>query len=234
MIRPGLLVSLLFPPRCPVCGTVIPPKAGLCEDCRLSLSRELKPLPLCPHCGKPKPACVCQLLPAKGIDGCLSAFIYREPTRRLFERFKQGDEPIARQLAAMMLSRWREGSFPTPDAVIGVPPRPEKFDHVRLLSLPISRALNIDLLDGLIFRQQNSRVQHTLSARERWENARISYALRPGSTAPKRILLIDDIMTTGATLSSCAHLLREAGADEIYGLTAATTLSPDSAPSPNP
>lgn len=232
MTRAGLLLSLLFPPRCAVCDEVIPIGQGLCRDCCGRLASSLDPSSLCPRCGKPREECLCAAL-SGGFDGCLAVFLYREDTRRLFERLKEGDGGIAQQLAAMMLARWQQSPFPAPDAIVCVPPRPGRYDQVRALALPISRGLGAPLQDGLIFRQQNSLTQHTLSAKERWQNARASYCLQQGGSISGRVLLIDDIMTTGATLSACASLLRRAGAREIFCLTAATTPYREDPPSPD-
>jgi predicted amidophosphoribosyltransferase len=76
-------------------------------------------------------------------------------------------------------------------------------------------------------RHENAVSQHTLSAGRRAENARSSYAAAQNGTIFGRVLLVDDVMTTGATLDRCAALLRRCGAREVVCLTAATTLLRD-------
>jgi predicted amidophosphoribosyltransferase len=67
--------------------------------------------------------------------------------------------------------------------------------------------------------------KHLLSYEERWESVRGAFATRPGSQVDNlRVLLVDDVMTSGATLDSCAKTLREAGARSVIGLTVARAV----------
>ena len=67
--------------------------------------------------------------------------------------------------------------------------------------------------------------KHLFTSNERWEAVRGAFATRPGSQVDKqRVLLVDDVMTTGATLDACAKALREAGASSVLGLTVARAI----------
>lgn len=91
----------------------------------------------------------------------------------------------------------------------------------RLLAEALSPLLGVPILE--VLRRRTPRQQKFLSAAGRWENAKTGYALRRGAGAGGKILLIDDLTTTGATLSACASLLKEAGAESVFCATFAIT-----------
>lgn len=154
---------------------------------------------------------------------CLSAFPYGEAVRPLFDRLKSGDEGAADQLAALMIARWEARGLAVPDIAAFVPAKPGQYGQAEALARRIGPVLGAKVLDHFLTRHQNSRVQHTLPMEERLKNAAASYACAEGRFVSGRVLLVDDIVTTGATLSACAQLLLTAGAREVLCLTAAAT-----------
>lgn len=115
--------------------------------------------------------------------------------------------------------------FGRADWVVPVPLHPFRvwwrgFNQSELLARPISEKLGIRYGNGLLRRVRNDPKQVGLSGRRRWENVRGAFAAsNPAVVKGKTILLVDDVMTTGATLSECARVLKRAGAEKVYGLT---------------
>ncbi len=217
----SILSLLLFPPRCAVCSDVVAMGQALCPACAGQLTAALGARQCCLSCGKPRQSCLCRGEPLF-FSRCLSVFLYTADTRQLFDRLKAGDEGSADQLAAMMARRWRESGL-SADAIAFVPAAGERYNQAGALGRRLGALLGIKVLPDPLTRHQNSRVQHTLSFEERRKNAASSYDRNGEPLLSGRILLVDDIITTGATLSRCAQLLLQSGAREVLCLTAATT-----------
>lgn len=122
------------------------------------------------------------------------------------------------------------GRFPA-DVVVPVPLhrlrlRERGYNQAELLARPIAKHLRLPLGSFLLVRTRPRPEKLLLTRRERWLSVHGAYATRPGVRVDKlRILLVDDVFTTGATLDACSRALREAGASAIYGLTVARVIS---------
>ena len=91
------------------------------------------------------------------------------------------------------------------------------------MARPLSAALGVPLRTDLLFRVRSRRKQEGLTLEERLENVANAFqAAHPEQLENKRILLIDDVITTGATISACAHTLMQAGAESVYAMAFAT------------
>ena len=230
VIREGLdgLLRLIYPPSCVLCGRRLPPgrRLGLCDSCWLSV--ELVRAPVCEICGRPLNdderlggLCFdCRLNPAPMI--IRSAAHYREPLVSLIYLCKYEFWPsAARQPAELLVERahalfgdWR------PDVVVPVPLHPRRlrwrgFNQSELLARPLAELWDVPLLKGLL-RTRDTIPQVRLPDEARRENLRDAFAV--GDTASaiegKRVLLVDDVTTTGATLIEGARALLAAGASE--------------------
>jgi len=117
------------------------------------------------------------------------------------------------------------------DAVIPVPLHPARlhergYNQAELIARPLARRLSLPLRPYLLVRTKPRPDKLKLTRRERWETVRGAYALREGARVDKlRILLVDDVFTTGATLDACSRALRRAGAARIAGLTVARVVN---------
>lgn len=223
------LADWLFPPRCLVCGEVVPRRAALCPDCREELPLWRIKEGFCPTCGKPPGSCVCENGPF-AFSRCLSAAVYGPALRGAVDALKHDPaSPVAGELAALMARVLRDSGEPLAfDHVTEVPmstAETARRGHNQAHTLAAAVALLLGLPHGenRLNRREDSAVQHELSAFERARNAKASYAARPGARLSGRVLLVDDVATTCATLNRCAALLRDCGADEVICLTAATT-----------
>jgi ComF family protein len=116
------------------------------------------------------------------------------------------------------------------DMVIPIPLSAKKKNHrgynqVDLMAVPFAVAAKLPLVGELLVRRHETLPQFELSATERWANLRDSFAAkRSAQLLGMRVLLVDDIMTSGATLDAAAQALRDAGVQEVYCLTLARAL----------
>ena len=116
------------------------------------------------------------------------------------------------------------------DVVVPVPlhrqrERERGYNQAALIAKPLAKRLGLPYKSVLLTRIRPRPDKHLLSYEERWESVRGAFATRPGSQVDNlRVLLVDDVMTSGATLDSCAKTLREAGARSVIGLTVARAV----------
>jgi len=113
------------------------------------------------------------------------------------------------------------------DVVVPVPlhrqrEREHGYNQAALIAKPLAKQLGLPCKSVLLTRIRPRPDKHILTLEERWDSVRGAFATRPGSQVDNlRVLLVDDVMTTGATLDSCARTLRDVGAKSVTGLTVA-------------
>jgi len=103
--------------------------------------------------------------------------------------------------------------------------RQRGYNQIDLLARPFGEIAGLPLAKRVLIRQHDTLPQFELSAAERWHNLHGCFVADPAHLAGQSVLLVDDIMTTGATLDSAALSLRKAGAKRVYALTLARTLA---------
>ncbi|MBI2886159.1 MAG: ComF family protein [Chloroflexi bacterium] len=218
------LLGFFFPRRCLGCG-----REGryLCAGC-LAASPVVAP-PWCPRCGLHLPAgqeCrSCQRFPLR-VASVLSAYAYRSPVREAIIQLKyHGVRTIGLELAELLARCLEEHSAPV-DLLVPVPMHPARrrergYNQAEVLGEALSRLLGLPLASGALQRVRPTPAQARLTREERWQNLAGAFAAGPTSVADRRVLLVDDVCTTGATLSACADALETAGATSVWGLTVA-------------
>ena len=116
------------------------------------------------------------------------------------------------------------------DAVVPVPLHPDRqrergYNQAELIARPLAQRLGLKLGSYLLMRTKPRPAQLVLSRSEHWKSVRGAYATRQGVRVDKlRILLVDDVLTTGATLDACSRVLKKAGAASVFGLTVARVV----------
>ena len=209
--RPAVAAALdlLLPAICPLCREH--PGAGICPSCRASLPALAEPCPLCAMPKHESPCPTCHDDGLRSIDAVIAASAYRGTMRQLVGNAKAG----ARAPAVVALARM----IPLPDvpidAVVAVPPSPGRRPGPHLATAcarHAARALGIPLLAPLRC-TRHAREQHRLSRADRARNV-IGIFVCAGKV-PARLLLVDDILTSGATASAAAAALRAGGARHI-------------------
>jgi len=215
------LLEIVFPTRCVSCG------AGgelLCEECRSALP----PLGvhLCVVCGKPvlggftHPRCRTRLAPERALAG----FAYRGPVRKLVKSLKyrgiRGTAGVMADLMAEDLEE-REISFGTKAVIVPVPlsfwrKGSRGFNQAALLGEALAERLDIEFRDGVLKRVKDTPSQVSLGRRERSRNVRGAFSSSPLNG--EDIVLVDDVLTTGATAREAARALKKAGAGQVWVL----------------
>lgn len=208
------LLDLLYPPRCVGCC-----RTGvlLCAACRAALTPYEEPLPPLPP--------LCAAYVGYVFDGTLRGAVHRLKYRR--------QQCVALVLAELLQARLG-GHLTTIDAVLPVPLHPSRlrergFNQSELIAASLARSLHLPLLGGLV-RKEATRSQVGLDGRERRQNVANAFVWRGACPPPRQLLLIDDVLTTGATLQACAQALIAAGAASVTAAAVArsrlTPLTP--------
>jgi len=198
------LLRWCAPAPCLLChepGAPRPALEGLCRQCQARL----------PWNGSTVP-------PPKHIDSVRAACRYAMPVDRLLPRFKfHHDLAAGRLLAELMLHALRD--VPRPEALVAVPLHPSRlrrrgYDQALELARPLARALQLQLMTDGLTRTRATAAQSELDATARKRNLRGAFNAKSGAW-PEHVALIDDVMTTGATLSAAASALRTAGVARV-------------------
>ncbi len=221
--------STALPSQCAVCRAW--PAQVLCEAC---VARFAQPRPRCRGCALPVPqgvehcgACIKQTPP---LNLCLAAVAYEYPWSGLIARYKFGASPgWSTALALLMRSTpWAEPALDAADLVLPLP-----LSHERLRERGFNQALELarHLAPGktrtdVLLRLRDTPAQSALPRARRLRNVRGAFGVAPGRAKDvegRHLILVDDVMTSGATLFAAAQSLREAGALHITGLVLART-----------
>lgn len=219
------LIELLFPRRCPVCDE--PVKAGylICKECKGEL-RYLKE-PLCYRCGKQlreqeQEYCYdCARNRHQYVQGMA---LYDYPTvKKTIYRFKYGGRCeyanfFAKEIAAHMGKRIREWN---PDALIPIPLHPSKqvmrgYNQAAVLACALGKELGIEVCDKLVHRVRKTTPMKDLDVHSRQINLKNAFIISKDDVKLRRVILIDDIYTTGSTVDAVARELHRHGVCEIF------------------
>lgn len=205
------ILDLLFPRRCAFCRRLTQQGALVCPQCRAKL----------PVTG----AAARQDFPH--LEACYSPLYYVEPVRGSLLRYKFGGLSMYAEVYGEFLAKCIDENGISCDSITWVPLsrrrlRKRGYDQAQLLAKELSARTGLPC-QALLEKVRNNRVQSTVgSAAQRKQNVKGAYSVRKGLTlVHRRILLVDDIVTTGATLSECAAVLKQAGAKAVVGITAA-------------
>lgn len=212
---------LLWPTRCLACDDPGLDGLDLCAACEGTLPALHA---ACPCCALPVPdpgrVCgACLASPAPPYTEVHAAYLYAAPLDRLLPRLKfGGDLAAGRLVAQLMAERLRDA--PRPQALLPVPLhrarlRHRGFDQALELARPLGRALGVPVLDRALVRTRATQEQSRLTATARRRNLKDAFAVWPKLPLPDHVALVDDVMTTGATLRAAAVALRRAGVKRV-------------------
>ncbi len=216
------LLDLLFPPRCVACRRV---GNWFCDTCRAQTVFIVPPL--CERCGRPlhRPVCpYCRDDPPQ-IDGVRSVAFFEGALRQAIHAFKYQHRPeLAAPLGAMLADYLMAHPLPV-DTIIPVPLHSDRermrgYNQSLLLAKELALRNKLRLWYNGIERTRYTPPQIELDGRQRRENVRDAFAAKP-ETAGARVLLIDDVCTTGATMEACSIALKRQGAPTVWGLSLA-------------
>jgi ComF family protein len=180
------------------------------------------------------PACAqCAALDDPPLAQVHAAALHTSPVREFIHLLKYEQRPdlapaLGRYLAAALLRPEWDGLRDAFDAVVPVPLHAERlaergYNQAELLARALSRRIHTPLHTDLLHRERHTRSQVGLNAQERAANVEDAFVAAP-ACAGMTLLLIDDVYTTGATLTACATAARSAGARLVCGLTLAMPI----------
>jgi len=224
----GAALDILFPHYCVGCG-----KEGsfICVSCLKSLPH--LEFPVCPLCGLPQSnAGLCRNCQdwKADIDGIRSPFRFDGIIRTAIHQLKYSNLRAIAPSLAKLLNEYLEVNVMDVDLLIAVPlhkkrQRERGYNQSYLLAKELSKLINLPMDETGLVREKYVLPQaRTSSVEERRENVRDVFACRGDAIRSHRILLIDDVTTSGATMNACASVLKSAGAKVVWGLALAREI----------
>ena len=232
-------LALFYPRVCQICklARATPEQGLVCAKCWSGV-RFIR-APFCERCGLPYEGDITTPFECSNcrdmelhFSSARSAVTAKGVTLEVIHRFKYSNalwfEPFLADLLlraavpALRAEKW--------DIIVPVPLHPTKkrereFNQATRIAAHLARAVGLPLNENLVRRVTPTRTQTLLTKKQRWENVRRAFAAVPGAKlSGERIVLVDDVLTTGATTSACARVLRELGAGEVCVWTVARGL----------
>ncbi|MFI3325489.1 MAG: hypothetical protein R3Y35_04865 [Clostridia bacterium] len=203
----------LFPNKCLICGQYLKPTLFICQSCsplkanvlpfNIEFKRNSKKLEV------------------------YTIYMYKDNYARFIKRFKfKGKTSYARKFIGLTLQTLNDFSFEKYDMITYVPMTKDRvkqrgYNQSQLLANALEKQINVPVSNALV-KVKSNKIQHFLSPKERKENVKGVYECQ-ADVIGQNIILIDDIITTGATISQCAKILYQNGANIVTGLCIAET-----------
>lgn len=226
------LLDILYPRRCPICSEIVDKRGGLsCMECRNKLTAVEEPL--CKRCGKPmeqetREYCYDCERRRHYFERGFSVWLYNEDMQKSMAAFKyKGRQEYADFYVEELIKKHqREIEDISPDALVPVPIHKKKklirgYNQAEVLAVRLGEKLNIPVLPELLIREKDTLPQKQLSDKERFRNISEAFAFSHKERHKykkklQRVLLVDDIYTTGSTIEACARTLKLNGIEEVY------------------
>jgi ComF family protein len=230
--------NILFPPRCGQCRGIVESHGHICAPCWNKL--DFLVAPLCHACGYPfeyamdeGALCTGCMQHHPEFDAHRSALRFDDGSKHLVHLLKYYDQPTLLPLMTRWMRLAASDFLSEPNTlIVPVPLHPlrmlkRKYNQSALLAQRLAKDSETPLLLDGLKRIRHKPPQASLSRSERLKNTRGVFAVNPKrqtQIADKTIILVDDVMTTGATLNACAKMLKAGGAKQVYAVTLARTV----------
>lgn len=235
----GAALDMLLPPRCIACGAVVDAPGALCPGCWRAVV--FLQAPHCACCGLPfdydvgpDARCGACLRAPPAFDRARAAIAYDDASRSLVLGFKHGDETHAARAFGGWLARAAGPLAVGADMIVPVPLYRwrlwrRRYNQAALLAHALGRQVGVPVVPDLLIRHRATPSQGGLGRSGRQRNVRGAFAVRSagaGRIRGARVILVDDVLTTGATVAECARVLRRQGAATVDVVTLARVLRP--------
>ena len=225
MLRPA--VDIVLPERCPSCGVITPPGGTFCGDCWQSL-HFLVP-PWCATCAVPfayeqgdEARCAICLSSPPMHDGIRAVVAYDDVSRQVALKLKYGGKiGLAKMIAAQLLRHLpedRDGLIVAPVPLHWTRLWSRSFNQSALIAQELAKIADLEFAPDLLFRTKRTPSMRGMSGKDRRKVVGKAFALNPrwqSQTIASRVILVDDVLTTGATSDGCVKVLKKAGADWV-------------------
>jgi len=229
------IFNLIYPPNCLLCRNhllVGAEEKVLCAACLEGIERNHPPF--CRKCSRPlwqnPDGSLCRECQKTDypFDRAWGATVYNETMQKLIHLFKYQNKTSLRKVFSIIIDTFIEnhgidvGRF---DIVVPVPLHPARlrergYNQSELLSESLAEKYRRPLMASKLLRQRHTPNQALLGKKERWTNIRSAFTIKDRAFFKKKsVLLVDDLLTTGATVSEAARILKDAGAKEVSALT---------------
>ena len=222
-----MFLNMLFPRRCPICSDIVMPKGQLvCPECVENIPYIKGPR--CYRCGKElrderTEYCYDCSKHTMYYEKGVSLYRYNHVMRRAMDGFKYKNRReyadfFTAELIRICGSVMQDWGA---DAVIPVPIHKSRrrirgYNQAELLAAPLGEFLKIPMRTDFIERIRKTKPQNKLNDKERQKNIEGAFKICKNVVQLKKVILVDDIYTTGSTINACAKLLREAGIEQVY------------------
>ena len=198
------IISLLWPEVCPFCQKVC--RDGICKECRKKLELLKVREPRCMQCGK-------QIRSVEQEYQSVYQFKYHNQRRYGILYSQELVKEFQKEI-----ERWR------PDIIMPVPLHPSRkrkrgYNQAQILAEEIGKILEIPVDSKSLIRTRKTSPQKKLGHQERKKNLKHAFAVKHTFQAVKRVLLVDDIYTTGNTIDAVSNVLKQKGVENVYFLT---------------
>lgn len=216
----AFIADLFFPNRCPICGSYINYDCFICEICNSQLSPVHDDI--CLKCGKIHRECICDKI---CYDKAFVCFYYEGIAKTGIFSLKDGHKEFGYFIGRLLGEMIAETGLKA-DGVVPVPMskksyRKRRYNQAKVIAEKIADINKLPVLTDIIFKNESD-VQHNLSRTERRKNTSAFYGGNK-SLDNMKIILCDDVITTGSTLDRCAGILKEMGAAAVYAAAGTTT-----------
>ncbi len=225
MLRPAL--DIVLPERCPSCGVITPPGGTFCGACWQKL-QFLVP-PWCASCAVPfayeqgdDARCAKCLSSAPQHDGIRAVVAYDDVSRQVALKLKYGGKiGLAKMIAAQMLRHLpedRDGLIVAPVPLHWTRLWSRSFNQSALIAQELAKIGNLKFAPDLLYRTKRTPSLRGMSAKDRRRAVGKAFAFNPrwqSQVSAARVILVDDVLTTGATSDGCVKVLKKAGADWV-------------------
>ena len=234
----GARLDLLLPPRCLRCGEAVGTAGALCAPCWRAIT--FLGAPCCACCGLPfaydlgqGALCGACVASRPAFARARAALRYDEESRRLILALKHGDRLHLAPALGLFMRRAGAELLAEADVIVPVPLHwtrlfLRRYNQAAVLAWSLARDGGTTVGADFLVRSRRTPSQGRLSAAGRRRNVAGAFALsRRAEIEGKRVLLVDDVLTTGATIEECARVLLRAGARQVDALTLARTVKED-------
>lgn len=222
------LVDFVYPPTCCGCGN---PGSLWCSDCQAKI--QVISQNKCKICGSPLPStgiCTdCRNSPPP-FTGLRSWAVYTGPLREALISLKYHNNLglgliFSKLLAEIVINENWNIDYIVPIPISKGHSRKRGYNQSMVIARPLSYLLDIPIENKAVIRCKETSSQVNLSRDERFTNLKYAFRTVSDTLLNKRVLIVDDITTTGATLISCSETLKDSGCSEVYCLTVAKTMT---------